>query len=289
MELTYRNSNNESISISRTGAFRLIDIQGLGKVDADVQLVKSPYQDGSTHIDTLLSERSIVIELGIFAENELQLYDFRRKVSRTFNPKLANGTLRIKFSNGVREIIATPEATVDFPTGADNSTSKFQRVMIELIAPEPYWLSIQEETKPMANWIGGLSFPLQFFGRDLMFAERGTRVKINNDGDVSSPVQVIFKGAGTNPVITNVTTGEFIRVKRQLAVTDSLVINTSFGNKRVEIIDAEGNSTNVFNWLDLNSTFFQLITGVNEIEYSSDSGIEQSTVEIKWRNKYLGV
>ena len=287
MKFTYTNANNESVSISRTGTFRILDIDGIANVDSSVQTVKAAYQDGQTHVDSFLEMRHITLEVGIFAETEEQIYKHRRTLSRIFNPKLREGTLLCEFPNGKREIGAIPEATVDFPTGSN--TAKFQRAIIEMVCPDPYWLSLQAETRPMANWIGGLKFPLSFRGRDLQFAKRGTRITIHNDGDVSSPVEIVFKGTATNPTVKNRTTGEFIRVNRVLKATDKLIMSTKFGDKRVEIEDADGVRTNAFNWLDLESTFFQLVTGDNEIEYTSDSGIEQSTVQIKWRKRYLGI
>lgn len=287
MKFIYTNANNESVSISRTGTFRIIDIDGLGKVESEVQTIKSPFQDGETYVDSILEMRYISLEVGIFAENEAQLYQHRRTLSRIFNPKMRGGTLLCEFPNGKREIGAIPEASVDFPTG-DNSP-KFQRALIELVCPDPYWLSLTVQTQPMANWIGGLKFPLSFRGHSLKFAERGTRVTLNNDGDVSSPVEITFKGTATNPIVLNKTTGEFIKVNRVLDATDKLIISTKFGDKRVEIENAEGVRTNAFNWLDIESTFFQLVTGDNEIEYTSDTGTDLTTVEIKWRNRYLGI
>ncbi|MFP5303297.1 hypothetical protein R2R70_19110, partial [Cobetia sp. SIMBA_158] len=82
MKLTYTNANGESISISRTGTFRILDIDGLGRVDADVQTVKSAFQDGVTRVDTLLDARYITIEVGIFAETVEQLYKHRRTISK---------------------------------------------------------------------------------------------------------------------------------------------------------------------------------------------------------------
>ena len=287
MKFTYTNANNESVSISRTGTFRILDIDGIANVDSSVQTVKAAYQDGETRVDSFLEMRHIVLEVGIFAETEEQIYRHRRTLSRIFNPKLRNGVLLCEFANGKREIGAIPEATVDFPTGSN--TMKFQRAIIELVCPDPYWLSLESQTKPMANWFGGLKFPLSFRGRSLQFAKRGTRVILNNDGDVSSPVEIIFKGTATNPTVKNKTTGEFIRVKRVLKETDKLIMSTKFGDKRVEIEDENGVRTNAFNWLDLESSFFQLIVGENEIEYTSDTGVEQATVQIKWRNRYLGI
>lgn len=287
--LKYTNQNKESITINHTGKYRLIDLQGLGTVSAETQTVKAPYQDGVTHLDTLLDSRYLTIEVGIFADSPEELFQLRRKLSSVLNPKHSNNILRYVNGDSIYEIEAVPEATVDFPTGANNTSECFQRAFIELMCPKPFWLSIIGKTQPMANWIGGFGFPLSFLGSNVGFAERGSKVVVVNDGDVPAPIEIHFAGEAVNPLVRNITTGEYIRVNRTLTATDKLIITTEFGNKRVEIENAEGERINVFNWLDLNSTFFQLQVGENEIEYKSDSGIEYSTVELKWRNRYLGI
>lgn len=289
MKITFTNANSESISISNAGTFRIFDINGLSQVDAEVQTVKSPFQDGATRVDTLLGMRNITIEFGIFADNEADLFMYRNRILSIFHPKLPEGMLRCEFANGVKEIPVTPEGTVDFPTGEENYNGKFQRVLVDLLCPDPYWLDIEATTQPMANVLGGLKFPLSFSGRSLQYSSRGTRVYVQNSGDVNSPVQITFKGEALNPIIHNRTTGEFIKVNRHLSATDKLLISTAFGKKKVEIEDVDGNRTNVMNWLDFRSTFFNLLVGQNELEYGSDSDIALSTVEVRWRNRYLGI
>jgi phage-related protein len=109
-------------------------------------------------------------------------------------------------------------------------------------------------------------------------------INIVNKGDVQTPVRIEFKGPATNPKISNRTTGEYIQVRRELAYGDVLIITTDFGAKRVEI-----NGQNVFNWIDLDSSFWQLQPGDNIIEYTSDVPVEPAAVLISYRNRYVGV
>ncbi|MNJ51482.1 Phage tail protein [compost metagenome] len=131
--------------------------------------------------------------------------------------------------------------------------------------------------------IFSLRLPTQF----AFSAYRGTFV---NSGDVETPVEIHYKGPATNPVVESETTGEYIKVNYELTAEDTLIINTAFGNKRVEVLNDDGTRTNVFHWIDLGSTFFQLQPGRNMLKYGSDYESEQAaaTVMIYWYNKYLG-
>lgn len=284
--ITYTNSRGESISLTRDGSFRLLDFQGTGKVDLEIQTQKAPFQDGATYIDSLVEPRPLSIEVGVFGSDTIDLNNKKRLLASVFNPKLGEGILRYEYEGGVKEINAIPEHSPDFPTGSGNINQRFQRVFLDFICPNPFWLSITESTEPMAAWIGGLSFPLRLATK---FSERGTRRKIVNDGDVAVPIEITMKGNVTNPIITNSTTSEFIKVNKTLSQDEKLIINTAFGKKRVEIEDVNGLRTNVFHYIDLDSSFFSLVQGENIIEYNADSGREDATVQIVWKNRYLTI
>ena len=138
----------------------------------------------------------------------------------------------------------------------------------------------------MAYLMGGLKFPLRL---PTIFAHRGYQRVFENVGDVPTPVQIEFKGPAQNPTIFNRTTGEFIAVNRELGPDDILFIDTAFGQKRVEIQRANGESENAFNYIDLASSFFQLELGDNLIEYSSNNDSTLTRVRVSYRNRYVGI
>ncbi|MBP3906958.1 MAG: phage tail family protein, partial [Peptostreptococcaceae bacterium] len=142
-----------------------------------------------------------------------------------------------------------------------------------------------EKLEELTTWIGGLNFPLNL---PFNLKQRGEDKKnIFNDGHVDTPVEVVFKGPAINPKIVNQTTGKFIQVNRELTSEDTLYITTQYRNKKVEI-ERNGVRTNAFNYIDLDSTFFNLSVGDNLIEYSTQS-LEPQGVSIKYSQKYLGV
>lgn len=115
-------------------------------------------------------------------------------------------------------------------------------------------------------------------------------VVIDNKGNAPCSLEIEIPGGVVTPVtITNETTGEFIRVKTDIPLGSYLYISTKFGNLEVSIVDNEGNKTNAFNYIDLESSFFQLCIGKNEISYLAGVGSDDIVVKIKYKQEYLGL
>ncbi|WP_246041934.1 phage tail family protein [Robertmurraya kyonggiensis] len=282
--ITFLNRRNEFIEFASELPFRITKIEGLGGAEADVQTQKSPYQDGETHIDSPLKPRPISIEFAIHADNRLQLYEYRKQMTRIFNARLGEGLLTYNFGGVGKEIKAAVESGPIFPDGKGNETERYQRGLLNLICPNPYWKSPQIEEEPTFEAL----FEFPFEGEFEMGIQRDTRI-IDNDGDSPTPIQVEFYGPAVNPIIRNLTTGEFIKVNQTLGENELMKIDTTPGIKSVYFVGADGAERNVFNWIDLDSTFFQLQIGENEIEYSADSDIQGAIVNIYYQKLYVGV
>ena len=68
-----------------------------------------------------------------------------------------------------------------------------------------------------------------------------------------------------------------------------MIINTAQGQETVNLITPH-KTEDVYNKIDLNSSFFKLIVGKNLIKYSSDAETSKDSVRIRdYSNKYLGV
>lgn len=280
-KITYTNERGQSIKLTNTKPFFLRAIEGTGAVGTDVQMQKAPFQDGASYIDTLLEPRYLTLEVVILSENQTELYQYRQQLSEIFNPKF-KGT--IKYINNNTEKIL-PVVVEKAPVWGKTRLN-VQPCIISLVAPSPFWLDTFEESYEMAAWIGGLSFPLEL---PMTFEEAGDQVTISNEGNADTPVIIEFNGPATNPRIDNLTTTKYIRVKRDLLEGEKLVITTKFGNKSVTKVATDGRESNAFHYIDLNSEFWQLQPGDNQIKYSADAGAEQATVLVRWKNRYIGV
>ncbi|MEK5530644.1 hypothetical protein MKX79_14860 [Viridibacillus sp. FSL R5-0468] len=81
--------------------------------------------------------------------------------------------------------------------------------------------------------------------------------------------------------------GEFIKVNRSIPSGYSLILNTEFGNKRVEIVAPDGVIENAFHYIDLESTFFNLDVGENRFSFITDGG--KPEVYVEYKNRFLSV
>ncbi|MEV2520551.1 phage tail family protein, partial [Paenibacillus larvae] len=152
--------------------------------------------------------------------------------------------------------------------------------------PSPYWVDTYTTSRQMSYVMGGYKFSLRL---PVSFSKRSFQRGVVNEGDVETPVKIEFKGPAQNPTVYNRTTGEFIRVKRDLSENDILHIDTTFGKKRVEIVRASGRVENAFHYIDLASSFFQLVPGPNTLEYNSNNDSSKTRVTVTYKNRYVGV
>ncbi|VDG98912.1 Phage tail protein [Lysinibacillus sphaericus] len=280
-KLQYTNSRGQSIELF-SAPFRLSKVEGLGEVDADVQTQSSPYQDGDTLIDVMLQPRHISIELKIVGNEAAETEANRRRFASVFNPKLGLGELRYVRGSEVKVIKVVAEAVPSFPDGSTNRGSRFQKALLFLKAPDPYWRGLTVTEEPAFEPL----FEFPFEGEFELGMQRDKRI-IFNDGDSPAPLVVEFFGPATNPQIINNTTGEFLKINQTLKEGERMMIDT--GVSSVYFIDEFGQQRNVFPWIDLASTFFKLQIGDNDIEYTADSDIQGAVVNIRYSKLYTAV
>ncbi|MFL0197008.1 phage tail family protein [Clostridium sp. WILCCON 0269] len=286
-QIVYTNSRGQSITLN-SRPFVLEKIDGTGGTKTTLLTTKAPGQDGKSYHGTLLEERSLNITGTICANSLEDLYIKKQQICSVFNPKLLGSLI---YTNDVSS--HTIDCVVeDSPTFKDRF-STIQEFLIQLFCPNPFWEDIQESKEEIADWIGDFEFDLEIPEEGIIMEHRESSliVNINNVGDVECGMRVEFTALATvvNPSILNVYTQEFIKVKRTLQAGDKIIINTSFSNKRVELIQSNGVTSNVFNWIDLQSTFLQLDVGDNLLRYDAEQGIDNLDVSIYYKPLYLGV
>lgn len=288
-KLTFTNTKGEYVTFDGP-PFYLVSVGGLGDVNANTQRQKAPFQDGSTHIGSVLDERIIPIEFLITGDTYADISESRTRLGRVLNPKLNNGILRYENGFVIREIEVSAESVPFFPDGSGNRTEVIQKGLVTLVASNPYWRSEKEHIEQLVTFSGGLTFPLilpTILGNQKSDAK--SRI-IVNEGDSQTPIEVTFEGPATSPIrIENETTGKYIEVAQSLLNGEKLWISTAFGKKRVDKINIDGTKVNAFNYINLQSTFFQLEPGNNLLNYSTGEDYEKAPVTIKFYPRYLAV
>ena len=177
-------------------------------------------------------------------------------------------------------------------------------IVVDLYCPDPYMLNIDNFGKNMAAYTPLFAFPwiitakkvtglkrpyagLALGGRAAGYRTLHKEVALSNDGDVPTGVIIKFvatRGPVSNPKITRTGTGQFMRVKVEMAKGDVLVIDT---NERHQIVELNG--VNCYQRVDRRSEPFQLDVGENYLEYAADTNYVNLDVNIYYTPKYLGV
>lgn len=278
-QLKYTNDLGDSIRFGGDD-YKIIELEGFGDVRADIQLQKSPYQDGSTHIDTTLEERPLYIKFLIMADDYSGLVAMRRFLGKVFNPKVG-GKFTITLEGKDYEISCQSEHVPSFPDSGTDAVGKMQTGSVNLLAPNPYWRSTTVTEEPAFE----PRFRFPFGGPFIMGVQRTDRIIIN-DGDAPAPLKIDFYGPADSPIIENLTTGEFIKINKRLEEGQTLKIDTTDGIKSVIYVDEEGTEMNVFNWIDLDSTFFKLEIGENDITCHCAISNNQKDFDIYYSKLY---
>lgn len=269
-------SNGEILEIG-TDEVKIIEITGLEASDYELEINDYFGADGGYVGRKKILPREISLKAEFVDSNDNMVH--RQRLIRFMNPKF-KGILKVNY-NGMERFIDYEIAS--FKDNTKNLYDKFS-FSVDLICPCPYFIGY-EILEFLTTWTGGLNFPLNL---PFNLKQKGENLKnIYNEGHVDTPIEIAFKGPAVNPLIINKTTGEFIKVNRELTSEDILHITTEYRKKKVEI-ETNGIKRNAFNYIDLDSTFFSLKTGDNMIEYSTDS-LEPLGVTIKYKNRYLGI
>lgn len=288
-KIIFKNQRGQSITLGNTRPFILTKIENTGSPKTTILSSKAPGQDGKSYHGSLLEERILPLTGGIVGADIEDMYKKRQKLCSIFNPKVQGKLIYIN-NAGEHSIDVVVEDSPSFK----NQVANIQEFLIQLYCPNPYWMDIHEAKEEIALWVGDFHFPLiipQETG--IIMGHRISNLIVNakNRGDVECGMRIEFKALATviNPSLFNVYTQKYIKVKRTLQAGDKLIINTSFGNKRVEMVKSNGTKVNVFNYIDLASEFLQLAVGDNLLRYDAEKGLDNLEMALYYKPLYIGV
>lgn len=290
--LIYTNTKGEQVEFSVHTDYIMRNIDGTGGVDLAIKSNKSYKQDGESYEGNTLEPRFINVELSVVADGREDMAQKRQRLTRTLNPKLDLGTIEYEYGGVRKRVQGIPEKSPNFVPG-NRGKDYIQETLITFYCPNPYWQELETERVDVSTLVGGWSFPWEIpaEGYEMSIRTISYITNVYNGGSAKTPILVSLKATGnvTDPIITNNDTGEYIRVNRVLADGDELLIDTKFGNKRVEIIRSNGERENAFHYIDYKSDFFSVASGDNEIEYGAEIGEANLDVYIYYTPRYVGI
>ena len=290
--LTYINSRNEQIIFGIGSQYHVNvqkDVTGISDITNTIYSTSSMGQHGDTYAGNRIEPRLIEIAGKIRDLDKDTQIRLRRDALKILNPDL-DGKLVYQYGDFMRTIGAKVKESPKF-THPDQS----QEFSITFICLNPFWEEEKSQREEIASWIGSWEFPCEIDKDDdevmiFGYREESLIVPIYNGGHIATGMRVDFKalGALTNPQILNINTREFIKVNYTMQAGDVITVDTSYGNKSV-ILMRNGVESNIYRYLDTDSTFIQMDVGDNVFRYSADTGDTNLEVVIYFTQKYLGV
>jgi len=222
---------------------------------------------------------------GRIAETAL-MYAERRRINAVCSPALGMGTLIYENLHGrwMAKAFCKDETYA-------NKIKNIQTLNISFECPLPFWLETEQSQVLLAYVGGGLQFPLV---TPTEFGMLGYRALADNYGDALAPIEMYVTGGSLNPKITNVTTGEFIHIQRQMESWEELYINTDPENMQVTLISKDpvtGEETRelAYGYISTDSNLFGMVPGVNELTFDSDDENKTIRVRIFYHKRFVGV
>ena len=267
--------------------YLLVDCDGIYTVSNKVGISDNTMIDGATYQGMVTKKRNIVLTVKDRENHRLNRY----QLYQLFQPK-TKGVFQYIEDDVVREINYYVES-VEISSETDIRTAT-----ISLICPDPFFTGTSDITLTMAGWASDFEFIHEFTADGESFGHRvQERLKTieNTSGanGIGITVEIYANGEVSNPTITQVETGDYIKVGTtahplDMTAGEVLIITTHTNNKKVRLVH-EGVSTDINEYLDEGSEFIQLQSGLNTIGYSAAAGDGNMTVTISYRERYLGV
>lgn len=241
---------------------------------------------GDYYTGSSLNSRDLSISGYVSASfNEFQ--SIKKELIQLINPlhefKIIKGNYMIK---------GYPTSTIRFSHNENESYAGLYKFLIDFYCPMPFWNDIKDTKANISYWKGDFKFPLSIPSKGNIMGHKSPSLIVNvkNVGHVDTGMKIEFiaKGALKNPSLFNVNTREYIKVNKEMTAGERIIINTNYGHKKIHSIN-EGETKDILNYLDLESTFLQLSTGDNLLRYDAEENLNNLQVNVYYNPKYLGV
>lgn len=263
---------------------------------------RGPFQHGSTLLDYFLEPRIIQVRHRRIAQSRNQHWDNRADLLNMIRPNrqainsLEHGQLRKIMRDGTtRDIDVIVEQGPSFSAGIGNKWDEWATSdVIRFIAHDPvFYDPTQISTSFTFSTFDELEFPIDFpisfFAST--FDETDT---ITYNGTWLTYPEIIFTGPCSNPIITNVTTGEKIELDYVIASGEVVTITTAYGNKTITNDDGDNLIGTLTTDSDL-ATFHiapdpEATDGENQFRaQGSGADADETSMVVRYYTRYIGI
>jgi len=280
----------ESLNIGDLVNYAIQDLEGFGMPPLHRITERGPLQHGESDRGYRLDPRLIQVVLAIRAASWAAFYARRRELLYYLSPASdAAVSLRFTQPDGtIRQIDGYAMDGPDFPK-KDARLYQVQKLSFRLKCPDPAWYDPERQSLRIVGGGGGSGFA---FPMDVPWTFGGTSVDtdiaLDYDGDWLEYPEIVITGPIADAKIINETTGETLDFDGDtLADGEYYTIDLRYGYKTV--IDDGGVNQIAKLSADSDLATWHLAPGVNNLNLSGASAGENTSIVLRWYNRYLGV
>jgi Phage tail protein len=187
-------------------------------------------------------------------------------------------TLTITLENGL--VLTTTGYADTFAMGFSEDQMDYEEFQLTFVCPDPVLFSQNVISGVVQLPVGGgTAIPTAIPAS--LAASSGGQLILVNTGSASSSPTIVLNGPLTNPYITNLRTGQFLKFNYTINLGDQPVII----NCLTQSITQGANTKNGIQSAD--STFWSVLSGSNTIGFSASGGT--GTGSVSFNPSFLGV
>jgi phage-related protein len=262
-----------------------IDVSGWSGFNmADFQHIEDPipFEDGAFYRRSKTLPRELDLDLIVWGSNRSELFQRVRQLTNALNVYKGMGKIRfISPDNVDRYISCLYKEGLGGSEGEDGGVS-WRKITLVFRCFDPYFYGSEttevfqlDENPPM--WFP--FFPLNLGGDAVV-----SQIQIDNTGDVKTfPVWTIH-GPGDDPKMTNLTTGEVLTISG-VTLDENQTITIDTKSRQITLDD----NINLLPLLAWGSTFWTLEPGVNQVKIEMANATADSSIQLAYSPRYLGV
>jgi hypothetical protein len=243
-------------------------------------ILNVPLTDGDNVRFVLAQARALEVHLLVKGSNSTDYETVRTALQNAMNPKRGDGYFRCQRADGtvLRDIFCRYVSGFEGEESWGVASSVHQEYLLAFAAHDPYFYDTQATNLTFTS-----GAPTNFFSITPVLLTGGTigsGFSVANNGDVEAYPVWQITGPGTNPVLTNTTTGKAITAT--ITLTGGQVLTIDTGAKTVKREDG----SNQFSTLSFASVLWTLATGTNSITLSMSGTTSASKISVSYKQRW---
>lgn len=278
----------QSILFDRDDSDFVLDEVDLGVVNGTHHSYKYVNQIGIYINSTTLEQRTVSIKGYVIGDDYGLLEENKNTLNRFINPLQAvDITVLDKY-----KLTFKPDYSIKYSAPYKDNNEVLCKFLIQGTCPDPLFTTLGEQSAVIGT-VKKFHFPLiipKNVGILMGLRTSSLFLNLNNTGDVATGMIIEFTCTSSvkNPKLINVDTQEFIQIDKTIVPGEKIVVSTISGEKYIRGT-LNGVESNYFAYLNYESTWMQLSTGLNTLKYDADDNVPGLEISVSFLPRLLEV